>query len=165
MIKRGGGFTHLVNLVPHLARQAPEDRFRVMVTDRAVAESMPSADNLEVDFVGSLGLKDRLRFTYREAPRRAARWNADLYFSAGELAPLTAPCPTIATFANPNVFAWGNHQKLLYRQRVRVSVLYGLARLSAARCERRATPHAMCISTQATPAPGRTCGTSTRFSW
>ncbi len=136
MIKRGGGFTHLCNLMPKLARQAPQDHFRVMVADSCVAESIPRADNLEVDFLGSLGLVDRLRFTYREAPRKAASWNADLYFSAGELAPLTAPCPTIATFANPNVFVGGNPQKLLYRQRVRVSLLYGLARLSAARCER-----------------------------
>ena len=87
-------------------------------------------------FAGGAVQSDRLRFIYLGAAREAAEWGADLYFSAGELAPLRTACPMIASFRNPNVFAWGKGQKLLYRQRVRVSALYGLARLSAARADR-----------------------------
>jgi glycosyltransferase involved in cell wall biosynthesis len=108
----------------------------VVVADQHVAESIPTSDNVDVRFLGQLGLKDRLRFTYLGAAREAADWGADLYFSAGELAPLHTGCPMIASFRNPNVFAWGKGQKLLYRQRVRVSALYGLARLTAARADR-----------------------------
>ena len=136
MAKRGGGFTYLVNLVPQLSRLAPRDQFRVVVADQHVAESIPTSDNVDVRFLGQLGLKDRLRFTYLDAARAAAEWGADLYFSAGELAPLRTGCPMIASFRNPNVFAWGKGQKLLYRQRVRVSALYGLACLTAARSDR-----------------------------
>jgi hypothetical protein len=46
---RGGGFTHLVNVVPEMARQAPADRFRVVVSEARVAESLPDAANVEVD--------------------------------------------------------------------------------------------------------------------
>jgi glycosyltransferase involved in cell wall biosynthesis len=134
MARGGGGFTYLVNIVPELARLAPRDRFQIFVGDRRVAESVPAARNTEIAFVGQLGQRARLRFTYREAARRAAAWGADLYFSAGELAPLRAPFPTIAAFRNPVVFA--PRQGLPARQRARLGVLNALARLSASRCDR-----------------------------
>lgn len=136
MARAGGGFTYLVNIVPELARLAPRDHFQIFVGDRRVAESVPAAPNTEIVFLGQLGLRERLRFTYREAARRAAAWGADLYFSAGETAPSRAPFPTIAAFRNPNVFTLGKGQDLTLRQRVRLRALHGLARLSAARCDR-----------------------------
>lgn len=136
MARGGGGLTYLVNIVPELSRLAPRDHFQILVGDRRVAESVSGAPNAEIVFLGQLGLRQRMRFSYREAARRAAAWGADLYFSAGELAPLRAPCPTIAAFRNPNVFTLGKGQDLTPRQRVRLHVLHGLARLSAARCDR-----------------------------
>jgi glycosyltransferase involved in cell wall biosynthesis len=134
MARGGGGFTYLVNIVPELARLAPRDHFQIFVGDRHVAESVPAAGNAEIVFLGPLGQRERLRFTYREAARRAAAWGADLYFSAGELAPLRAPFPTIAAFRNPVVFA--PREGLPPRQRARLWALNALARLSAARCDR-----------------------------
>jgi glycosyltransferase involved in cell wall biosynthesis len=136
MARGGGGFTYLVNVVPTLARLAPDDRFLVAVGDQRVAEAIPPARNVEVRFLGQLGLKQRLRFSYREASRLADEWGADVYFSAGETAPVDAPCPTIASFRNPNVFAFGRGQNLTLRQRARLWALHGLARLSASRCDR-----------------------------
>lgn len=136
MIRGGGGFTHLVNIVPELARLAPMDRFRIFCGDRRVAESLPRAENVEVEFLGQMGLRERLKFTYREASRRAAEWGADLYFSASEMAPLNAPCATVAAFQNPNVFDLGRGQKLPWRQKLRLRALNAIARLTAKRCER-----------------------------
>jgi glycosyltransferase involved in cell wall biosynthesis len=136
MARGGGGFTYLVNVIPTLASLAPDDRFLVAVGDQRVAESIPGAPNVEVRFLGQLGLKQRLRFSYRQASRLAAEWGADIYFSAGETAPLNAPCPTIASFRNPNVFAFGRGQNLTFKQRARLWALHSLARLSASRSDR-----------------------------
>lgn len=136
MARRGGGFTYLVNVVPQLARMLPDAQFLVAAGDEQVADSIPRADNVEVRFLGQLDLRDRLRFTYRQAARQAAEWGADVYFSAGEMAPLDASCPTIAAFRNPNVFTLGDGQGLSWKQRMRLYALNGLARLSARRCDR-----------------------------
>jgi len=136
MARRGGGFTYLVNVIPQLARLAPDARFLVAVGDERVADSIPRADNVEVRYLGQLGLRERLRFTYRHAARQAAEWGADVYFSAGEMAPLDTSCPTLAAFRNPNVFTVGKDQGLPWKQRVRLRGLNGLARLSARNCDR-----------------------------
>lgn len=136
MAKGGGGFTYLVNIVPELARQAPNDRFKVICADPRVAASLVPCTNVEVDYLGPLGLLDRLRFTYLRAGRIARDWDADVYFSAGEMAPLDAGCPTMAAFRNPNVFTLGDGQGLDWLQRARVLALNSLARLSARRADR-----------------------------
>ena len=131
MTKRGGGFTFLVNMVPELARLSPGDSFRIVVGDSLLARSIPKAPNLEVTFLGDLGLLQRLRFTYLHAGRMAREWRADLYFSAGEMAPLFAGCPTIAAFQNPNVFNFGKGQGITFKQKLRLYALNAFARLSA----------------------------------
>lgn len=136
MIRGGGGFTHLVNVLPELAQQAPEDRFRVLCGDPRVAERLPAAPNVEIDDRGAMGLRDRLRFVYLEAPRYAAAWGADLYLSLSEMAPLRAPCATVAAFQNANVCDLGRRQKLHWKQRARFRALNAIARLSARRCDR-----------------------------
>jgi glycosyltransferase involved in cell wall biosynthesis len=136
MARGGGGFTYLVNLLPELARVAPAHRFRVFVADRRLAEAIPEAGNLEVVFLGQLSSRQRLRFTYLQARRRADEWKASIYFSVAEMAPLRAPCPTIASFRNPNVFTLGKGQGFAAKQRIRLRALHGLARLSATRCDR-----------------------------
>ncbi len=131
----GGGYTHLVNVVPRLVALRPGDRFRVFLRSERAQAALPEAPNLEVNFVGDTGTAGRLRFTLIDAPRIARRWGADLLFSISEYAPLTTPCPTIVSFRNPNVFtplrqgwAW-NDQLLLGTKRV-------LAQLVARRCAR-----------------------------
>ncbi|MCP5040738.1 MAG: glycosyltransferase family 4 protein [bacterium] len=134
--KRGGGFTYLVNVLPELSRLAPNDKFRVVVCDQRVAESIPTAPNVEVQYLGDLGARGRMNYTYRQAGRLAKDWGADVYFSAGELAPLNAPCPTIAAFRNPNIFNWQPDDSFGPKQRLRLWMLYGLAAASAARADR-----------------------------
>ena len=135
MARSGGGFTYLVNVVPRLAARAPDDRFRLYVRSPRLAESVPYARNLEVVKLPEVGLAARLRFTYFEAQRVAADWDADVYYSAGEYAPLRAHCPRIAAFRNPNVFT-PVRQGWSFRQRLRLDVLHLLARASAASCQR-----------------------------
>jgi glycosyltransferase involved in cell wall biosynthesis len=127
MAKRGGGFTYLVNVLPELARQAPDDRFLAVVADERIADSLPSEPNVDVEYLGNLGARQRLAFTYRQAGRLAARWGADLYFSAGEL---------VAAFRNPNVFARKRDYRVGARQTARFWALWGLARASARRADR-----------------------------
>ncbi len=131
MIRGGGGFTHLVNVIPEMARMAPRDTFRVLCGDKRVAAAMPEMANLEIEYLGEMGLLDRLRFTYLEAAKRAAEWSADLYFSASEMTPLFAPCPVVAAFQNPNVFDLGASYPLPWKQHVRLRALNVIARISA----------------------------------
>jgi glycosyltransferase involved in cell wall biosynthesis len=135
MARGGGGFTYLVNVVPRLAAAAPDDRFLLWVRTDRLRDSIPQAPNLRVERLPDLDWTGRLRFTYLDAARVAARFGADLYFSAGESAPLATACPTIASFRNPNVFTsveggWP------WRQRLRLRVLRGVAQLSAWSCDR-----------------------------
>ena len=134
MARNGGGFTYLVNIVPRLARLAPEHRFRLFAGTARIADSIPSAPNLEVDLLPEAPIHERLRFTYVEAPRRAAAWGADLYFSTGGYAPVSGKYPVIAAFRNPNVTDTGRDWPL--RQRLRLRALRALGRLSARTCDR-----------------------------
>jgi glycosyltransferase involved in cell wall biosynthesis len=135
MAKGGGGFTYLVNILPRLTAMAPDDRFRVLVRSERLAGSIRPSPNLEVDLLPDAPWPQRLRFTYRDVPRLAKAWGADLYFSAGESAPLRAPCPMIAAFRNPNVYT-ALDQGWSWKQRLRLRVLREVSRLSARACDR-----------------------------
>ncbi len=133
-VRGGGGFTFAVNVVPQLARLAPNDLFRVMVRSEHLAEALPELPNLEVERLPEAGLASRFRFTFFEAPRRAAAWGADLYYSTADYAPPRAPCPVIASCQNLNVFEIRRDWEL--SQQFRLRVLRALAQLSAWRCDR-----------------------------
>jgi len=77
----------------------------------------------------------RLWFTASEAARIAQGWEADLYFSAGECAPLGGAFPRIASFRNPVVFRPPDPDAP-HRERLRLRTLRALAGLSARRCDR-----------------------------
>ena len=136
MARGGGGFTYLVNVLPQLARLAPERCFRVLLRNPLLADSLPAHPNLEVELLEpDAGLTKRLRFTYLNIPRIAREWGADLCFSAGEASPLRAPCPTIAAFRNPNIYTdLGQEWSLL--QKLRFAALRGISLLSSWCCER-----------------------------
>jgi glycosyltransferase involved in cell wall biosynthesis len=131
----GGGFTYLVNLVPELGAQAPGDRFRVLVRNERIARSIPPRANVEIDLLPEASWWQRILFTYRDIPRIAREWQADLYFSAGELAPLRASCPMIVSLRNPNVYT-AIDQGWYLKQRLRMPFLRALSRLAAHRCAR-----------------------------
>jgi len=134
MARGGGGFTYLVNIVPRLAELSPEDEFRLYVRTDRLAASVTKMPNLEVVRVPDGGMASRLRFTYLEMPRLAAAWGADLYYSAGECAPLRAHCPTIAAFRNPHTFVPLAEEPA--KQRLRLFLLRRLAAASARACDR-----------------------------
>jgi glycosyltransferase involved in cell wall biosynthesis len=135
MARGGGGFTYLVNVMPRLAARSPEHRFRLLLRSPRLAAAIPPAPNLETELLSEAGFAGRLRFIGFEAARLARAWGADLYFSAGETAALGAPCPSIASFRNPNVFTVVPDGWPL-RQRLRLRLLRDLARLSARTCDR-----------------------------
>ncbi len=135
MLQTGGGFTYAVNVVPQLARQAPERRFRVLVRSERLRDSLPELPNLEVEWVPARGLPGRLAFTHFTLPRLARRWGAELLLAAGELVPLRPPCPTIGSFQNPNVFTRLDQGWYAY-QVFRLGALRRLARLAARVCDR-----------------------------
>ncbi len=135
MAKGGGGHTYLVNILPRLTSLAPDHRFRVLVRSERLAEAIAPAPNLEMDLLPEVGLAGRLRFAARDAARVARAWGADLFFSAGESAPLGSPCPTIASFRNPNVFT-PLEQGWSARERLRLRLLRNLSRVSARVCDR-----------------------------
>jgi glycosyltransferase involved in cell wall biosynthesis len=133
--RTGGGVTYLVNLLPRLAALAPERRFRLLLESAELRESLSPAANLELELRPPAGLLARLRFTQLGAAAQAAEWGADLYFSAGDLVPLRAPCPTIASFRNPNVFTSLDQGWYAY-QVFRLGGLRRLARITARSCAR-----------------------------
>ena len=136
MARAGGGFTYLANILPQLAQLAPAHQFRALLRNPQLAEALPDRANLEIDLrEPESGLLRRLRFTHLEIPLIAREWEADLYFSAGETAPLWAACPRIAAFRNPNVYTNLDLHWPLYQQ-LRLMVLRGLSRLSAQNCQR-----------------------------
>ena len=135
MARGGGGFTYLVNVAHRLAAHSPRDRFRLYLRSQLLADSIAPAPNLEIVKLPETGLAGRLRFTYVDAPRLAARWGANLYYSAGEYAPVSAPCPTVAAFRNPNIFC-ADAEDWPLRQRVRLRALRALAKASAIACDR-----------------------------
>jgi glycosyltransferase involved in cell wall biosynthesis len=135
MARGGGGHTYLVNILPRLAALASDHQLRVLVRSERLAKAIQPAGNLEVELLPEVGLAGRLRFTFQQAAGVARAWGADLYFSAGETAPLGAPCPTIASFRNPNVFA-SIDQGWSLRDRLRLRALRELAQLSARACDR-----------------------------
>jgi hypothetical protein len=135
MAKGGGGFTYLVNVLPHLSALAPHDQFRVLLRSERLAQSIRPSANLAIDLLPDQPWLLRQRFTHREVPRLAKSWGADLYFSAGESAPLRAPCPTIASFRNPNVYTTMD-QGWSPKQRLRLRMLREVSRMSARTCDR-----------------------------
>jgi glycosyltransferase involved in cell wall biosynthesis len=135
MARSGGGFTYLVNILPRMAALAPDDRFRVLLRSERLASSIAPAPNLQIDLLPDGSWAQRLRFTYREVPRLVREWGADLYFSAGESAPLRTACPMIASFRNPNVYTALN-QGWSRKQQVRLRLLREISRLSAYSCDR-----------------------------
>ena len=97
MARAGGGFTYLVNVMPRVARLAPDDRFLLLVRSQHIADSIPSQPNLEVRVLPPTGAAGRLWFMAVEGARIASSWNADLYFSVGESVPLLSSRPRIAS--------------------------------------------------------------------
>lgn len=135
MARSGGGATYVRNLVPRLVELRPDDRFRIWLRQASLAAALPELENLEVEVLPDVGWAARLRFLMLHAAREARRWGADLYFSTAEYAPPRPPCPTIASFRNPNVFTRLDLGWPL-KQRVRLAVLRQLAGLSARVCAR-----------------------------
>ena len=137
MIQGGGGFTFAAHVIPALARLHPRDRFRVFTRSSRLAAALPEAPNLEVDLLPEPSLRERLRFTYYEAPRIARAWRASLYFAAGDYTPLFVPCPVIASAQNANVTLPWRELRAMYApaQLVRLRTLRCLAWVSARRCD------------------------------
>jgi len=131
----GGGFTHLVNVIPRLVRMAPEDDFLLLTRTQRAADSIPSAPNLELRLLPEMGPAGRIAFTFLKAPQIVREWGADLYFSVSEYAPVGLPCPTIASFRNPNVFT-SLQQDWPATQKLRLATLRALAKASALFCDR-----------------------------
>lgn len=135
MARKGGGFTDLVNLVPRLLEQGRERRFRLLLRSAALRDSLPPAANLETTLLPETGLPGRLSFTYTRAAGEARRWGADVYFAAGDLVPLRASCPMIASFKNPNVFTELDQDWYAY-QIFRLGTLRRLSHLASRSCAR-----------------------------
>lgn len=131
----GGGYTYLVNVIPRLCRRVPTSQFRLLLRDQRIYEAIDAPPNLEITKLPAAGAAARLRYIYFAIAGVARQWRADLFFSVGEMAPLRLPCPSIASFRNAFVFTWevppSNQQ-----ERLRLTALWILGRLSALRCNR-----------------------------
>jgi glycosyltransferase involved in cell wall biosynthesis len=135
MARGGGGFTYLVNILPQLSAQSPQDRFRVLLRSEHLASSIAPLPNVDVELLPDAGWAGRMRFTYQELPGLLKDWNADLYFSAGESAPLRAPCPMISSFRNPIIYT-DLDLGVSLKQRLRLRLLREVSRVSARVCDR-----------------------------
>lgn len=135
MVRGGGGYTHLANLLPELSVAAPDLDFILLASPTHWPESFNSLPNLELHPVSESNMWGRYFFVLTRAGRVARRWRSDLYFSVAEYTPPFLHCPAIASFRNPNVFTkldqgWG------VKQTLRLGFLRRLASASARRCDR-----------------------------
>ena len=117
MVRRGGGFTQLVNLVPAILAQAPKTQFLLLVRGQAVASALREAPNLELAVLPEARPLQRILFSVEQASSLARRFGADLYYSVSETAAMGLRCPVVVSFRNPNVFTsidqgWGPYQAL-----------------------------------------------------
>jgi len=115
MVRGGGGFTHVVNIVPRLASLEPEARLRVLIRSPELRAALPEAPNLEISELPGTSPLQRLRFQLGQAGALARDFGADVYYSVAEYAPARLPCPLLVSFRNPNVFTpldqgWGLYQ-------------------------------------------------------
>ena len=115
MVRGGGGFTHLVNLVPAMLAQAPETRFLLLARGETVASALPDSPNLELAVLPESRPLQRILFSVDQASSLVRRYGADLYYSVSETAAIGLPCPSVVSFRNPNVFTsldqgWGPYQ-------------------------------------------------------
>jgi len=135
MARGGGGFTYLVNVIPALAKLAPEARFRVLLRSPQLAAAIKPPANVELELLPERGLLGRFAFLFAQATAVARRWGADVYLSVSDYAPPRLCCPTVVCLRNPNVFTplrqgWGVYQSL------RLGLLRRLATGSARRAAR-----------------------------
>ena len=135
MVRGGGGYTHLTNVLPEISRIAPDLDFKVLASPSLWSESFEDLPNVHLHPVSEGGMFARYFFLLFRAARVARDWKAGVYFSVAEYTPPSAPCPMIASFRNPNVFTnlrqgWG------VKQTLRLGFLRRLAFGSARRCAR-----------------------------
>ena len=135
MVRTGGGYTHLMNLLPEISRLAPDLDFMLLASPTLWSEAFDGIPNLEFYPVSEGGMFRRYLFLLFRAGRVASDWKADVYFSVAEYTPPSLPCPMIASFRNPNIFTalrqgWG------VKQTLRLAFLRQLAKVSARRCVR-----------------------------
>jgi len=131
----GGGYTYLVNVISRICKQAPEAQFRLMLRHEGLATAVAPEANLQIDALPSVNVLKRLKHVYLDLPGIVKDWNADLYFSVGEVSPYTTHCPAIASFRNPSVFLPILLQPTNY-ERARVALLSVAAKISAKRCKK-----------------------------
>jgi glycosyltransferase involved in cell wall biosynthesis len=119
-----------VNVLPRLAKALPNTELRVLVTSDRLVEVLAPAPNVTLERRAHRGAAQRLAFTYFRLPGLARQWRADLLFCCAECVPPRLPCPSIASFRNPNVFT---HLKQGWpvSQQLRLGLLRWLGRLSA----------------------------------
>ncbi|MCR9095932.1 MAG: glycosyltransferase family 4 protein [bacterium] len=135
MARGGGGFTYLVNVIPVLVALAPDHEFLLLVHRKDIADDLPELPNLEIRQVPDTGFVARIWWIFVDAPRLAREWNADLFFSVTEYAPLRGPFAVIAAFRNRAIFT-PVEQGWPIKQRVRLGVLRLLARATAGTASR-----------------------------
>ena len=91
-VARKGGEAALRTLLPPLAERARDRHIRLLLRSAKLRDALPPAPNLETQLLPEVALPGRLRFTYMRAAAEARRWNADVYFAAGDLVPLQPRC-------------------------------------------------------------------------
>jgi glycosyltransferase involved in cell wall biosynthesis len=129
----GGARSHLLGLVPELAKLAEPDDFLLLAQPDLLASLPPLPSNWELrqeraEARGFLKLQLQLRRQLRRLvweqltlARLAARWQADVLLSFGAFVPLRSPCPTVLEAGNALPFTHAYWQ-VLHRESKRLQV-------------------------------------------
>lgn len=113
----GGARTHLVGLVPELARfAAPDDRFLLLAQPDLLSAlpDLPPSWETRSERAQDRGLLGRFRWEQRALPRLASDWGADVLVSFGAFVPLRASMPRVLEAGNALPFT---HAYWLWVQR------------------------------------------------
>jgi glycosyltransferase involved in cell wall biosynthesis len=103
----GGGLTYLRYMLPALVSEAPQHRFRVLLSPRYQADVLSHApDGLELERADLPAGQIWRRFLYlrRELPLIVKRESIDAVFAVAESAYPPLPCPLVVMARNPTLY-------------------------------------------------------------
>jgi glycosyltransferase involved in cell wall biosynthesis len=97
----GGARSHLLGLVPELARlAAPGDTFLLLAQPDLLADLPPLPPGWQTRLDRPMRQAQRLLWEQRALPRLAAEFGADVLLSFGSFVPLRGACPTVLEAGN-----------------------------------------------------------------
>ncbi len=112
--RMGGARSHLLGLVPELARLHPESQFLLLAQPELLSALPPLPASWEgrAERAQARGFLSRFAWEQTRLPAIADHWRADVLLSFGSFVPLRAPCPRVLEAGNALPFTRAYWQRV-----------------------------------------------------